>query len=1809
MEKNLTTKDVCGADLLSDLTDNSPVDMVLNSGTPDLEVDNFGLVPGKIVNLIGKSFNLLHVKVCISDIYVDALIDTGAVSSLVSSDLVSKMKCEMREANVQYQVFGKATVQALGRVNVPLAIGGIEMKVPDISVFDTKLNNSVSLVLGSDFFKLNNIDINVKDRILVLHQDDGTKCDIHLDQVGNTSRVLRENIPCYLVNDVRIERGHVCKVPIVFAASAGDSCNESMFVLTDNGIDGSLLNKVNVFPGVVDSNVKHIYLSSCEDDVILKKGSKIGSVDSILEVDGEEPDVSFDEWESKIKLDHLNNSQQQQVWDMLSLHKTVFSSGDSDIGLASVTEHHIKLSDKTPIYIRPRRLPQPLAEEIEKQCQELLAADIIEPSNSPWAAPIVPVRKKDGKIRMCIDYRQLNSVTIPDKFPMPNLSDSIFGLHGTKFFTSLDLVRGYYQLPIDEESKELTAFSTPRNHWQFKRLSFGLRNAPAAFQREIQAVLSTFPSNKVVAYIDDILIMGSSFEEHFDLVSKVLQTLQSYSIKVKISKCEFFQSSVEYLGHVVSETGISKTPDYVNRIADYPKPKTVGELREFLGLINFQRKFLPNCSAIQKPLSSMTTGKKSKPLQWSYDMITAFDTLKEEMKVELELAYPDYSSKAEKLQLWVDASGTGAGAYLAQKQGDNNRVIGFASMTFTGTQLNYSTLERELTALRWGIKTFKPFLYGVEFILFTDHQPLVHLNNMKIICSRLARTLEELSEFSFEIRFTPGHLNTAADALSRLECKVPLPDQLSNPSVFPQGLTLDGFPAPGGGDSLFISLFRVLTNLNLCRFPGSVEELRDRLVGDLLNNAAKYNLKLDRNSRRQLRLMLQPGQLPSLDVLLAASHLYNVKVFVYFWGDQPVIYQYDQSCTNVVHLQCLGGIHFNPLIEVRSYKSPDLHQCSVYSVSKTSPNDNHIPRLIDNEDLDHYDSSTCNIVLSDSVSCEHDVGKQPVIYVAVDGLESCALLDTGAEISLISQDCLDKLQAKSKIRVVNERVCDVVGFSQVKYPVTSIAEVKFSIGTYQMSSPHKFAVVSSLALPYCFLLGLDFMSENSICVNFSSLSCSNSEFLTKFGKFNDKSSPSNPIMMCYGVPTSHVVKSNFEGNNLRFVVEGEAETINGLSLLIDDDAIQRIQHRCPILRCLKTRINCGVPTKSWPKKLAEYRRHISNLSIVNDILVYGSNNVVVVPRELIVELALTVHCQFAHIGRDKLRELLFNLCWHPGKGKIISDVCTTCHICQTMKEFSTAIVPPTLKIHSSYPFELMAADCMSLPRNSSGFVGCLVVVDHFSKFVCAVPIRDKRSSTIIKALSSNIFPFLPAIPSSLMTDNGPEFSSHEFVGYVRQSGINHRFTTPYCPTSNGAVERVNKTIQNFLKVLVTEGSGWPENLGSSVITYNSTMHSELGMSPSKFLLTKCHSIRSEPPINPELQEKWKVGHPGFVSFQIADLVLMKVEHKGNLTTNKFLNKYKGPYRIHKVNGNGLTYEVRSESDGSVVRAHHTQLRPYKPTPSYIRESSIYNKLMNDCLDDDNDDVNIDFASGVIEYSDSSESQSCESDGSSDSFSTKASTVEYLESSRLSPLSATIYSDESLLDVEILPCIYDCRGCRFESSLDENPLQFEITEESSPKLVDQSYEVIVSDNDPEVDIESICRKTPSTEMYSLPVLDWDYQTDWKVSSVDSECSFIQEEHIADVNIVPNLSPVNEESFQGFVDDDHVPVRLHEVLENLPAVVDDVAQDDSPDKGVICDSPPNIIRTRSRGRVNIYPNVQTRTIERKYKSRCGLGNLFP
>ena len=343
----------------------------------------------------------------------------------------------------------------------------------DLTVFPAVPKVNILLLLGVDFLTANKIELCIKRTLLIKHLEDGGTVKFYLDKLGKTSQEIRCDIVCRAASSVKINSGTVKYVP--YTVNLPVTQPNLMLMHSDDTLDDGLIDKVHGLTGIANFTTRAVLMSATEKTATVKKRQSIGTLSSVLQLLNEEIEsmnfssLTDDDMRAFVQLPDLELEQQIAVQAMLQKHKHVFSSGDGDEGIANATEHTSNLTNDTPIYQRQRRFPPPIADEIEQQCQELNSFDIIERSISPWSSPVVPVRKKDGTIRMCIDYHQLNSVTSPDKFPVPNLADSIFGLHGTNFFTRLNLMRGYYQLPVDANSRQYTAFSMPHNHWQFKR--------------------------------------------------------------------------------------------------------------------------------------------------------------------------------------------------------------------------------------------------------------------------------------------------------------------------------------------------------------------------------------------------------------------------------------------------------------------------------------------------------------------------------------------------------------------------------------------------------------------------------------------------------------------------------------------------------------------------------------------------------------------------------------------------------------------------------------------------------------------------------------------------------------------------------------------------------------------------------------------------------------------------------------------------------------------------------------------------------------------------------------------------------------------------------------------------------------------------------------------------------------------------------------------------------------------------------------------------------------------------------------------
>ncbi|KAL7630233.1 UNVERIFIED_CONTAM: hypothetical protein RMT77_019624 [Armadillidium vulgare] len=327
----------------------------------------------------------------------------------------------------------------------------------------------------------------------------------------------------------------------------------------------------------------------------------------------------------------------------------------------------------------------------------------------------------------------------------------------------------------------------------------------------------------------------------------------------------------------------------------------------------------------------------------------------------------------------------------------------------------------------------------------------------------------------------------------------------------------------------------------------------------------------------------------------------------------------------------------------------------------------------------------------------------------------------------------------------------------------------------------------------------------------------------------------------------------------------------------------------------------------------------------------------IVPFKVLVHLAVIFHQELAHIGKHKLHYAVGSLVWHPAIYRVTNDVCVTCDICQKFKISHQTKTPPTLKIETTFPFQLVAMDCVNFPRTSRGNIGCLVAVDHFSKWIFMEPLKDKKSSTIAKIFEEFFLPSMIWLPETILTDNGSEFQLR-FPEVLLRYGIKHTTSSPYKPSSNGAVERVNRTIGELLRLILSHGGEWDIQLPKVKLIYNNTVHSQTGKTPAQKLMEESHKRRSRVPLSDEHKLTWKEGHPNFRPFKLNQAVARKVITQDKTNIRKFTEKYTGPYIITKVFGNEVTYEISSPPPGKIQtwRVHHQHLKIWHYPPEYLK---------------------------------------------------------------------------------------------------------------------------------------------------------------------------------------------------------------------------------------------------------------------------------
>lgn len=431
--------------------------------------------------------------------------------------------------------------------------------------------------------------------------------------------------------------------------------------------------------------------------------------------------------------------------------------------------HRIPTLPNVPaVNTRPYRLPEANRKEVDRQVQEMLEQGIVQPSNSSWNSPLLLVPKKpdaegNKKWRVVVDFRKVNEITIGDSYPLPNITDILDQLGHSQYFSTLDLASGYHQIPMDPMDRHKTAFTTPYGFFEYTRMPFGLKSAGSSFQRLMNAVLTGLQGIKCFVYLDDIVIYGKSLSDHNQKLCEVFDRLREANLKLQPEKCHFLNKEIIYLGHIVGTDGIRPDPGKFDAVKNFSPPKTPRQIKSFLGLTGYYRRFIKDYAGIAKPLTRLL--KKDVKFIWNPFCDEAFNILKNKLTTAPVLIYPKFD---EEFLLTTDASGTAIGGILSQGKLGEDQPVCYASKTLSETEIKYSTIERECFAIIYMTKHFRPYLYGRKFTIVTDHKPLIWLMNAKDQNSRLMRWKLKLEDYDYTIVHRAGTRHANADALSRV---------------------------------------------------------------------------------------------------------------------------------------------------------------------------------------------------------------------------------------------------------------------------------------------------------------------------------------------------------------------------------------------------------------------------------------------------------------------------------------------------------------------------------------------------------------------------------------------------------------------------------------------------------------------------------------------------------------------------------------------------------------------------------------------------------------------------------------------------------------------------------------------------------------------------------------------------------------------------------------------------------------------------------------------------------------------------------
>lgn len=708
------------------------------------------------IDVGNKSNDKFLKNVTVNDQTLEAYIDFGSECTLMNKTNADMLNLPKTFDGLPLiRGFGHSFVTPLYKSNILLRVDEVEAEVAVLIVDDVQM--PTDMIVGQNFTELPCVTVLKDSQKLTFY-----KCPLY-----NSFSCNDPNLKLHTADSVNVLKIKV--VPIyVEPAFTGDIYVEG-YSTVEPGREYCLLEGAyhisNGIGEVVVSNLSHQAITLQKNVLIARATPFIEQ--KTCQMNRIQVGASSLEPLNKREIQtgaELSTTQTDRLYELLQKYRDCFAVKLEEIGCVIDVEMEIELMDNKPIVYRPYRLSHAERETVRKTVDELLQLDIIQESKSNYASPILMVRKKTGEQRLCVDFRALNNKTVKDRFPLPLIDDQVSNLSGNIFFTTLDLASGYYQIPMAKNSRHLTGFVTPDGHYEFKRMPFGLANAPAVFQRMVNKILGNRRFEYALAYLDDILIPARSVDEMFQRLEDILIIFRQNNLTLNVSKCRFFDTTVNYLGYEVSSRGIQPSEAKVQAVKQFPTPSNIHEVRQFLGLTGFFRKFIKAYGEIAHPLTSLL--KKNSEWRWSNVEEHAFNSLKEKLVSRPLLAL--YDPKLE-TEVHTDASSLGIGGILMQWQRDSRvlKPVAYFSRQTTPEEKHLHSYELETLAVVNSLRKFRVYLLGLHFKVYTDCAALRTTMTKRDLVPRIARWWLTMSEYTFDIEYRPGIQMSHVDALSR----------------------------------------------------------------------------------------------------------------------------------------------------------------------------------------------------------------------------------------------------------------------------------------------------------------------------------------------------------------------------------------------------------------------------------------------------------------------------------------------------------------------------------------------------------------------------------------------------------------------------------------------------------------------------------------------------------------------------------------------------------------------------------------------------------------------------------------------------------------------------------------------------------------------------------------------------------------------------------------------------------------------------------------------------------------------------------